>query len=77
MFLFKNSNISTFSASRLVCLSVTMLPAALNSLSDGTVVHGGAKYFQAKVARKGHDACFSFQYTSGLLCRGALASLII
>ena len=75
MFLFKNSSISTFSASSLVLLSVTMLPAVLNSLSEGTVVHRGAKYFRAKVASKGHDACFSFQYSSGLLCWGALLSL--
>ena len=46
-FLLRHRSISTFSDESLQRLSVTMFPTVLNSLSDGTVVHGAARYFQA------------------------------
>jgi len=63
----KSNNISTFSAPCLVLLSVTMFPSCAFQRAQWY-----AKHFQAKVASKGHGACFSFQYSSGPLCRGAL-----
>ena len=66
-FLLRNRSISTFSDESLQCLSVTMFPTLLNSLSDGTVVHGAARYFQASGPNIGQRDIFSSQQCNGHL----------
>ena len=59
-FLFKMSNISSFSESSLFVLTVAICPAVLKSLSDGTDAGGIERYFLAILARIGQTSCFSF-----------------
>ena len=51
----KKSRVSTFSGSSAALLALTIMPAVLKSLSDGTDVATIPRYFCAILAKCGYD----------------------
>ena len=69
-------NLSAFSGKRQFLLSEMMLPAKLNSRSDGTLVVTCENIFLTTLVIKGYVGFLSFHHFSGLLSKSATCSAL-